>query len=785
MRREILNRWLDRWTDRLTGLDFIQLALLAFTLGSLGLGLGVAAIRLSLGFMLMAALAGATVAWTLAHTRLPAWGYGLVGVLLGGIGLALTVGQLGPPLGALLASLPALAGGFFQKEFDLSATIAAWQALAGALLTLAARFDHWFRGVGARTPVIDPMVTSILWGLALWLGAFWAVWWVRRRGFVLLGLFPSAALLAYNVYYTNSRPALIWLVLAVGGILLIQASDGYDAVRRRWSSHRLEQEEIETRLIPLVLMLTIGMLLAGSLLPSVPVRRIADLVEAAFQPQTDPSLARSLGLEPTPPEGARSGIQAAPSSSVRTGVQLAPVHPLGPGPTLDQGLALFVAVDGYQPPPDGYSQNSVHYYWRAQTYDTYDGRAWSVTAARTDEMAANQPLHAWVDLAGVPPGQGQVSQRVTRLRPGDTTVFAAGELLSLDQPALISRRADGEIISARATAGSYLALSRVSSPNVEQLRAAGANYPAALRPFLELPDELPVRVFDLALNLTADQPTPYDKAAVLEAYLRQFPYSREVPGPPVDRDAVDYFLFDLKTGYCDYHASAMVVMARAAGLPARLALGYAEGVYDPLRGHFVVRSANAHAWVEIYFPNIGWVEFEPTPNQLPPVRPGQIDDGSRPSVSLPPAGQEAALGLHLERTHLGRLILALLLASVPLACLPFLPLESWWLSVLPIERAFEVIFRRLYRRGRSLGIQLNASRTPNDFALAFSAAMERHADDRGQALAASLRADLDCLTGLYNRLLFSAHPPREVERQAAIRAWARLRRGMRRIYRTR
>ena len=77
----------------------------------------------------------------------------------------------------------------------------------------------------------------------------------------------------------------------------------------------------------------------------------------------------------------------------------------------------------------------------------------------------------------------------------------------------------------------------------------------------------------------------------------------------------DYFLFDLKQGYCDYYATSMVVLARAAGLPARLVVGYANGSYDHERAQYIVTENYAHSWVEIYFADIGWVEFEPTSSQ--------------------------------------------------------------------------------------------------------------------------------------------------------------------------
>jgi len=106
--------------------------------------------------------------------------------------------------------------------------------------------------------------------------------------------------------------------------------------------------------------------------------------------------------------------------------------------------------------------------------------------------------------------------------------------------------------------------------------------------------------------------TPYARAMALEIYLRSFPYDLQVAGPPEGRDVVDYFLFDLQRGYCDYFASAMVVMARSVGIPARLVVGYAMGRYDPQREAYVVTEKNGHAWPELYFLGYGWIPFEPT-----------------------------------------------------------------------------------------------------------------------------------------------------------------------------
>ena len=131
--------------------------------------------------------------------------------------------------------------------------------------------------------------------------------------------------------------------------------------------------------------------------------------------------------------------------------------------------------------------------------------------------------------------------------------------------------------------------------------------------FLTLPDSVPERVLTLARELTANALTPYDRAQAIETYLRtSYPYTLDVPAPPPGRDVADFFLFELEKGYCDYYATAMVVLARAAGLPARFVSGYASGTYDSSNAQYIVTEANAHSWVEIFFTDIGWVEFEPT-----------------------------------------------------------------------------------------------------------------------------------------------------------------------------
>lgn len=133
--------------------------------------------------------------------------------------------------------------------------------------------------------------------------------------------------------------------------------------------------------------------------------------------------------------------------------------------------------------------------------------------------------------------------------------------------------------------------------------------------YLQLPENLPQRVKDLSASLVASSDNNYDKAKAIEHYLASnFSYNLDVRSTPRNRDFIDYFLFDQKEGYCSYFASAMAILARCAGIPARYVEGYMlppEPVKDK-RNTFVVTNMQAHAWVEIYFEGYGWLPFEPT-----------------------------------------------------------------------------------------------------------------------------------------------------------------------------
>lgn len=163
----------------------------------------------------------------------------------------------------------------------------------------------------------------------------------------------------------------------------------------------------------------------------------------------------------------------------------------------------------------------------------------------------------------------------------------------------------------------YSMISYVSLATDDDLRGAHTNYSHFITDhYLQMPASLPQRVKDKANNITAGVENPFDKAVLIRDYLRsgEFTYDQEnVVAPPRDADGVDYFLFETKLGYSDYFASSMTVMLRAAGVPSRMAAGYAPGEYDEEARRRVIRDYDSHGWVQVYFPQYGWIDFEPTP----------------------------------------------------------------------------------------------------------------------------------------------------------------------------
>ncbi len=317
----------------------------------------------------------------------------------------------------------------------------------------------------------------------------------------------------------------------------------------------------------------------------------------------------------------------------------------GPRYLTDQPV-MDVQVDG------------VGRYWRATIYDEYNGIGWRSTHRDSASVAedATPSLPQYLNRQAI-------TQTYTLYRGGSTVLYAMGSLVDFDRTARITfNTLSNEQISSssqprwergqepyleeisyiRSDAGidegeSYTVVSAVSQASINQLRNAGTQYPEWISErYLQLPP-ITDRTRELAQQITADASTPYDKAQAIERYLRNnLSYNEAIQPPPPGVDKVDYILFDLKEAYCDYYATSMITMLRSQGVPARMAAGYAQGTYDSDRDVFHVINADAHSWVEVYFPRYGWIEFEPTAAQPNIIRPEDPDQGGS-GASLPNA----------------------------------------------------------------------------------------------------------------------------------------------------
>lgn len=176
---------------------------------------------------------------------------------------------------------------------------------------------------------------------------------------------------------------------------------------------------------------------------------------------------------------------------------------------------------------------------------------------------------------------------------------------------------------------SYDLVAEVPIVSEKQMVAAGTDYPDDIRDrYLQLPERLPSRIKELAEKVTKDAKSPYEKARAIESFLRssgQYKYeTQDVPVPAQGQDYVDQFLFESFRGYCDNFSTSMAVMLRSIGIPTRWVKGFAPGtdVGEDAQGNDIieVRNRDAHSWVEVYFPQYGWIPFEPTSSFSSPLR---------------------------------------------------------------------------------------------------------------------------------------------------------------------
>jgi len=432
------------------------------------------------------------------------------------------------------------------------------------------------------------------------------------------------------------------------------------------------------------------------------------------------------------------------------------------------------------PAPDASGQGAPKRYWRERTYDQYTGIGWETSPV---ERATFDSGRIWKEV-GYP---RQLLNQTYTLFEDRQLALNVNEPVVVDHRYTVLSRGAGDLAALAVGGSTYVVTSQVPDATVEELRRAEAAYSDWLAArYLALP-EVPWRVRIMAERVVerAGATTRYDKARAIEEYLRGLTYDVDVPPPPGNADVVEYLLFTARRGYCDYSATAMVVMLRSVGVAARYASGYGQGTYDVEQGAWVVTGKNAHAWAEVYFPGYGWIEFEPTPSQgvfsradtRPVAAPTPVATESiapQPTVSAP--RDSAPEPQPLDSIHTwsrnGRLLSNAAKGGL-LVFLVGLIMVSPRLLIRPRPAPRELVWRaygRLQLWGRLLGIVPQENLTPRESLQALQREIERqHA--RGEEIIESIGV----VQSLYERARYSAQDLTVRDGDRAWQAWTILR----------
>ena len=404
--------------------------------------------------------------------------------------------------------------------------------------------------------------------------------------------------------------------------------------------------------------------------------------------------------------------------------------------------------------------------WKGIIFNDYDGVGW--TAEENDAavpLPGEPPFYYPTEFRSLGP-RATVSQTFYVETEQPSVLFAAGQPDTIWYDGGVNLDSLGGLrLPATLTEGVvYSIVSSRGAASEEELRAIPrAPLPPNIQKYLELPDTVTPRTVRLAQEITEDETNDFDRVKAIESWLADnYRYDIESPVPPEGQDAVDHFLFDADEGFCEQFASATTVMLRSLGIPARFIAGYTPGRRNPFTGYYEVRNSDAHTWVEVWFPGVGWYEFDPT-------------------FAIPPAEEDLAASIPLARVigfvaerfsgltgagdalRTGLLVLAVAAAGVGLwlawrrlrpdtARVPVVPER---LAPGPVTRAFRRFEEALAQRG--------AGRSPPETAAELIARTGGRSDpDRQRALRA------------FERERYGADPPADDEARVAIKELERL-----------
>jgi len=483
-----------------------------------------------------------------------------------------------------------------------------------------------------QLPELAARMLPYLWfALGAWVLLILSSWWVSSKSRILMFLGTNIVAFAALDSFTSFElwQEVAWTVFAGMGWLVTQHLRNFQQRYPRGWSYMLDYPFKVAVNIAIIFSLII---ITGVNMPEVKPRL------------TDPYTAwREWSGTGSSSSGAKTSSSAAgtgsglPAEGTSSGYSLNDDN-LGGGFAFDYTPVMTVTSD-------------LRTYMRGETRSLYSGRGWTdddrvsrgpLTGARIGEPLSSS-LTSKIETR-------QLQQTVKLLSNNDYPVIFGGYSISTvdeinsetSSSGLFWRSRDSELLwdvdeRSRTYPQNYVVTSEIPVVPVQELAVKtfaelyeGNEFDEQ---FLQLPEDFPARVKELAEEITAGVQTPYEKTALLQQYLQQsFPYTNT---PDVSRsvspDFVESFLFEIREGYCDYYSTAMVTMARSLGIPARWVKGYAPGEQAelpdnlafqqnrPVNNNYTITNADAHSWAEVYYGEYGWVSVEATPGFNAPL----------------------------------------------------------------------------------------------------------------------------------------------------------------------
>lgn len=451
--------------------------------------------------------------------------------------------------------------------------------------------------------------------MAIWIAAYTATWYTFRRPRIWRAILPSGLILLSVVYYyAGPRPMSLYMATYVLLSLLFIARTHLVAQETEWRRAAVRYDRFVT--FNFLRAGLIASLLALMLSWSIPALSASAVVGDALSETRGPW--RNFQDNWTRMYSALRTYGQTTVDPYQDTLILGGPRTVGDTPVMD----IFV------------EQELPYVYWQTIVYDRYTDGGWYTTPGKeelhiTDDGVLNTPFTV---------GRQVITQTVVNYQPNSSLIYGAPEIIGTDRDIFIDAREDSDgdslVSSIRSRyvlkqGDQYEVTSRFSIADAFSLRSASTTYPAWVEEtYLQLPETITPETLALAEELTTPYDNNFDKAIAVRDYLRSaIAYNDQIAAPPADVDPVHYTLFVSQEGYCNYYASAMAVMLRAQGIPARIVSGYAQGSYQQEDKFYRVKASNSHTWVEVYFPDYGWIQFEPTAS-IPIVdRPENSDGG--------------------------------------------------------------------------------------------------------------------------------------------------------------